>query len=52
MAHKLAFLNQLSRHLEKVRQKRRGYILCGGWELMAHHADAEEVGTAGSIVGL
>ena len=40
MANKLTFLSQLSSHLEKVRNKRRGYILCGGWELMAHHADA------------
>ena len=37
--------------LEKVRNKRRGYILCGGWELMAHHADAEDAGTA-SLPGL
>ena len=52
MGDKLAFLNQLSSHLEKVRHKRRGYVLCGGWELMAHHADAEEGGTAGIIPGL
>ena len=52
MTAKLAFLNQLSSHLEKVRQKRRGYILCGGWELMAHHADAEDVGNTGVIPGL
>ena len=52
MVHKLAFLNQLSSHLEKVRHKRRGYILCGGWELMAHHADAEEVGNTGVTPGL
>ena len=46
MAHKLGFLSQLSGHLEKVRNKRRGYILCGGWELMAHHADAEDAGNS------
>ena len=46
MAEKLAFLSQLSSHLEKVRNKRRGYILCGGWELMAHHADAEDAGNS------
>ena len=35
MTHKLGFLSQLSGHLEKVRNKRRGYILCG---LGAHGA--------------
>jgi hypothetical protein len=44
MANKLTFLSQLSSHFEKIRNKRRGYILCGGWELMAHHADAEDAG--------
>ena len=52
MANKLAFLSQLSSHLEKVRNKRRGYILCGGWELMAHHADAEEAGNIQCLPGL
>ena len=52
MAHKLGFLSQLSGHLEKVRNKRRGYILCGGWELMAHHADAEDAGNSKTLPGL
>ena len=52
MAEKMAFLSQLSSHLEKVRNKRRGYILCGGWELMAHHADAEDAGNSTSLPGL
>ena len=46
METKLSFLSQLSTHLAKVRHKRRGYILCGGWELMAHHADAEDAGNS------
>ena len=49
MAHKLGFLSQLSGHLDKVRNKRRGYILCGGWELMAHHADAEDAGNSQAL---
>ena len=52
MASKLDFLAQLSSHLEKVRHKRRGYILCGGWELMAHHADAEDAGNSQTLPGL
>ena len=52
VASKLDFLSQLSSHLEKVRHKRRGYILCGGWELMAHHADAEDAGNSPSLPGL
>jgi exodeoxyribonuclease-3 len=52
LATKLDFLSQLSGHLEKVRHKRRDYVLCGGWELMAHHADAEEAGSAGTAPGL
>ena len=52
METKLSFLSQLSGHLAKVRHKRRGYILCGGWELMAHHADAEDAGNSTSLPGL
>ena len=52
MASKMDFLSQLSSHLEKIRNKRRGYILCGGWELMAHHADAEDAGNSTSLPGL
>jgi len=52
MADKLDFLSQLGHHLERVRHKRRGYILCGGWELMAHHADAEEAGNVDVLPGL
>ena len=52
METKLHFLSQLSGHLAKVRNKRRGYILCGGWELMAYHADAEDAGNSTSLPGL
>lgn len=52
METKLSFLSQLSAHLAKVRQKRRGYILCGGWELMSHHADAEDAGNGPLLPGL
>ena len=52
METKLSFLSQLNGHLAKVRHKRRGYILCGGWELMAHHADAEDAGNSTSLPGL
>ena len=52
METKLSFLSQLSTHLAKVRHKRRGYIVCGGWELMAHHADAEDAGNSAALPGL
>jgi exodeoxyribonuclease-3 len=52
METKLSFLSQLSTHLAKVRHKRRGYILCGGWELIAHHADAEDAGNSAALPGL
>ena len=49
-ATNLDFLSRLSGHLEKVRHKRRGYVLCGGWGVMAHHADAE--GNSATLPGL
>lgn len=52
METKLSFLSQLSSHLAKVRNKRRGYILCGGWELLAYHADAEDAGNSAELPGL
>lgn len=52
MDTKLTFLSHLSAHLAKVRHKRRGYILCGGWEMMAHHADAEDAGNNAILPGL
>ncbi|MEK9919102.1 MAG: exodeoxyribonuclease III, partial [Luminiphilus sp.] len=52
METKLSFLSQFSAHLAKVRQKRRGYILCGGWELTSHHADAEDAGNGVALPGL
>ena len=45
------FLNQLSGHLQKVRNKKREFILCGGWELAWQPRDAEESGNRLDIPG-
>ena len=39
MSFKLETLSKLGSHLEKIRNKRRGFVLCGGWELTAHQTD-------------
>ncbi len=49
---KMSFLSAFSDHLEKIRNKRREFIFCGGWELMASYSDAEESGNAMSLPGL
>lgn len=51
MARKGDFLDQLAAHLEKVRHKRREFILCGGWELVHLPIDAEEAGNRTDIPG-
>lgn len=48
---KFKFMNLLGGHLQKVRNKRREFILCGGWELVAHSIDAEEAGNRTDIPG-
>ena len=48
---KLKFLNQLGTHLQKVRNKNREFILCGGWELAWLPQDAEESGNRLDIPG-
>ena len=48
---KKQFLNQLSPHLQKVRNKKREFILCGGWELAWQPRDAEESGNRLDISG-
>lgn len=51
MNAKLKFMGLLSQHLEKVRNKRRDFILCGGWELCGHPIDAEESGNRLDLPG-
>jgi len=51
MNTKLKFMDQLGSHLQKVRNKRREFILCGGWELVAKPIDAEESGNRVDIAG-
>ncbi len=51
MNTKLKFMDQLGSHLQKVRNKRREFILCGGWELVAKPIDAEEAGNRTDIPG-
>lgn len=48
---KLKFMEQLGGHLQKVRNKRREFIICGGWELVAQPIDAEEAGNRVDIPG-
>ena len=50
-ALKMRFLSQLSAHLEKVRNKKRDFILCGGWELAWQPRDAEEAGNRLDLPG-
>ena len=48
---KQAFLQQLDAHLQKVRNKKRDFILCGGWEMAWRPQDAEESGNRIDIPG-
>jgi exodeoxyribonuclease-3 len=41
LAHKARFLELLGPHLQKVRNKRRDYIICGGWQIALDDADVE-----------
>jgi exodeoxyribonuclease-3 len=41
LAHKLAFYEQLGGHLQKVRNKRREFIICGNWQLAHTAADVQ-----------
>lgn len=51
MNTKLKFMDQLGNHLQKVRNKRREFIICGGWELVGKPIDAEEAGNRLDIPG-
>ena len=51
MADKQQFMSLLAAHLEKVRAKRRDFILCGGWELVHQPQDAEEAGNRTDLPG-
>ncbi len=39
---KTDFLDQLKSHLEKIRNKRREFIICGGWQLAHTAADVQD----------
>jgi exodeoxyribonuclease III len=39
---KTDFLEQLKSHLEKIRNKRREFIICGGWQLAHTAADVQD----------
>lgn len=51
MNTKLKFMDQLGNHLQKVRNKRREFILCGGWELVGTLADTEDGGNRTDLPG-
>lgn len=51
MNNKLKFMEHLGNHLQKVRNKRREFVLCGGWELINAPIDAEEAGNRVDIPG-
>ena len=50
-AEKMHFLSAFGAHLRKIRHKRRGFMLCGGWEL-AHRRDAEDIVNLDAAPGL
>lgn len=41
-AHKAEFLSLLQNHLGKIRNKRREFIICGGWNLAHTAADVQD----------
>ena len=49
MVSRTAFLQQLSGNLEKVRKKRRQYILCGNWGLTHQARDRREAGSRTNV---
>jgi len=51
MNTKLKFMDLLGGHLQKVKNKRRDFILCGGWELACKSIDVEEAGNRMDIPG-
>jgi exodeoxyribonuclease-3 len=44
-SHKAGFLQLLQSHLGKIRNKRREFILCGGWNLAHSAADVQDTET-------
>ena len=44
-ARKSEFLELLKAHLGKIRNKRRGFIICGGWNLAHTAADVQDIET-------
>ena len=42
LARKMAFYEQLGSHLQKVRNKRREFIICGNWHLAHTAADVQD----------
>ena len=51
MNTKLKFLELLGQHLQKIKNKRRDFIICGGWELISQPIDAEEAGNRTDLPG-
>jgi exodeoxyribonuclease-3 len=41
-ARKMEFFNLLGNHLQKVRNKRREFIICGNWHMAHGHADVQD----------
>ncbi|EED36163.1 putative exodeoxyribonuclease [Luminiphilus syltensis NOR5-1B] len=51
LAERAAFMEQLAAHLQKIRNKRRDFIFCGGWGVAHEPIDAEEAGNRIDIPG-
>jgi exodeoxyribonuclease-3 len=51
MNTKLKFLALLGPQLQKIKNKRRDFIICGGWELIGQPIDAEEAGNRTDLPG-
>ncbi len=51
LARKRHFYQLLGGHLQKVRNKRREYIICGNWQMAHTAADVQDSDSAGGLPG-
>ena len=50
-AHRKKFLDALKAHLDKIRNKRREFVICGGWHLAHTARDVEDAEAQGGRPG-
>jgi exodeoxyribonuclease-3 len=51
IARKAEFFELLGNHLQKVRNKRREFILCGNWQIAHTAADVQNAADSGNLPG-